>query len=68
VLTTRHPSLRKKLTLTSPSSGGRSVGMDRSRAKAMELLLLLLLYFTVKGFQILTIYCIIENVRRNIRL
>jgi hypothetical protein len=29
--TIRHPSIRKKLTLTSPTSGGRSVGIVRSR-------------------------------------
>jgi hypothetical protein len=31
----------KKLALTSPTDGGRSVGIVRSRTKAMELLLLL---------------------------
>jgi hypothetical protein len=30
-LTTRHPSIRKKLALTSPTSGGRSVGIVCSR-------------------------------------
>jgi hypothetical protein len=30
------PSIRKKLTITSPTSGGRSVGIVRSRTKAME--------------------------------
>jgi hypothetical protein len=34
---------QQKLTLTSPTSGGRSVGIVRSRTKATELLLLLLL-------------------------
>jgi hypothetical protein len=29
------PSIRKKLSLTSPASGGRSVGIVRSRTKAM---------------------------------
>jgi hypothetical protein len=38
-LTTRHPSVHKKLALTSPTSGGRSVGAVRSRTKAAELLL-----------------------------
>jgi hypothetical protein len=32
-----------KFSLTSPTSGGRSVGIVRSRTKAIELLLLLLL-------------------------
>jgi hypothetical protein len=35
-LTTRHPSIRKKLALTSPTSGGRSVGIIHSRTKATE--------------------------------
>jgi hypothetical protein len=35
----RHPSIRKMMTLTSPTSGGRSVGIVRSRTKATELLL-----------------------------
>jgi hypothetical protein len=49
------PSIRKKLAITSPTSGGRSVGIVRSRTKTMEflvftiiiilLLLLLLLSF-----------------------
>jgi hypothetical protein len=30
------PSIRKKLALTSPSSGGRSVGIVRSRTKTTE--------------------------------
>jgi hypothetical protein len=35
-LTTRHPSIRKKLTLTSPTSGGRSFGIILLRSKATE--------------------------------
>jgi hypothetical protein len=42
-LTTVHPSIRKKLALTSPTSGSHLVGIVRSRTKATELLLLLLL-------------------------
>jgi hypothetical protein len=38
--TTLHPSIRKKLALTSPTSGGRLVGIVRSRTKDTELLLL----------------------------
>jgi hypothetical protein len=34
-LTTRHP-LSGKLAITSPTSGGRSVGIVRLRAKATE--------------------------------
>jgi hypothetical protein len=30
------PSIRKKLAITSPTSGGRSVGIVRSRTQAME--------------------------------
>jgi hypothetical protein len=37
-LTTRHPSIRKKLAITSQTSGGRPVGIVRSRTKATELL------------------------------
>jgi hypothetical protein len=37
VLTMRHPSIQQKLALTSPRSGGRSVGIVRLRAKATEL-------------------------------
>jgi hypothetical protein len=33
-LTTRHPLYRQKFVLTSPTSGGRSVGIVRSRTKA----------------------------------
>jgi hypothetical protein len=35
-LTTRHPYIRKKLALTSPTSGGRSVGIVRSRTRATK--------------------------------
>jgi hypothetical protein len=35
-LTTRHPFIRKKLSLTSPTGGGRSVGIVRSRTQATE--------------------------------
>jgi hypothetical protein len=38
-----NPLYRQKLALTSPTSGGRSVGIVRSRTKATELVLLLLL-------------------------
>jgi hypothetical protein len=37
-LTMGHPSSYKKLALTSPTSGGRSVGIVRSRTKPTELL------------------------------
>jgi len=42
------PLYPQKLALTSPTGGGRSVGIVRSRTKAMEfssLLLLLLLFY-----------------------
>jgi hypothetical protein len=35
-LTTRHPSICKKLALTSPTSGGSSAGIVRSRTQATE--------------------------------
>jgi hypothetical protein len=35
-LTTRHPSIRISSHYTSPTSGGRSVGIVRSRTQAME--------------------------------
>jgi hypothetical protein len=34
------PSIRKKVALTSPTSGGRSVGIVRSRTQTMEFSLL----------------------------
>jgi hypothetical protein len=37
------PSIRKKLTITSPPSGGRSVGIVRSRTQTMEFSFLFLL-------------------------
>ena len=37
-LSTWHPSIRKKLALTSPTGGGRSVGIVRSWTKATELM------------------------------
>ena len=37
-LTTWHPSIRKKMALTSRTGGGRSVGIVRSRTKATEFL------------------------------
>jgi hypothetical protein len=39
------PLYPQKLALTWPTSGGRSAGIVRSRTKATELLLLLLLLF-----------------------
>jgi hypothetical protein len=39
-LTTRYLSIRKKLALTSPTSGCRSVGINRSRTEATALLLM----------------------------
>jgi hypothetical protein len=38
-LTTRHPSIRKKLMLTLPASGGCSVAIVRSRTQATEFVL-----------------------------
>jgi hypothetical protein len=38
-LTKRHPCVRKKLALTSPTSGGRSVSIVRSRTKVTEFFL-----------------------------
>jgi hypothetical protein len=34
------PSIRKKLAFTSPTSGGRSVGMVRSRTQTMEVFII----------------------------
>jgi hypothetical protein len=36
-LTMRHPSNPQKLAITSPASGGRSVGIVRSRTQTTEL-------------------------------
>jgi hypothetical protein len=35
-LTTRYSSIRKKLALSSPTSGGRTVGIVRSQTEATE--------------------------------
>jgi hypothetical protein len=45
---TFHP---KKLALTSPTSGGRSVGIVRSRTKATGLLLVLIMLFVFKAIK-----------------
>jgi hypothetical protein len=39
VVGVRHPSIRKKLAITSPTNGGRSVGIVRPRTQTMELTL-----------------------------
>jgi hypothetical protein len=39
VLTTQHLAMRKKLVLISPTSGGSSVGIVRSRTQATEFVL-----------------------------
>jgi hypothetical protein len=44
-LTTWYPLHPLKMALTSPTGGGRSVGIVRSRTNAMELLLLLLVQY-----------------------
>jgi hypothetical protein len=49
-LTTRHPSIRKILALTSPASGGRSVGILRSRTQGTEFLCMLLSYAFSRKF------------------
>jgi hypothetical protein len=45
------PSIRKKLAITSPTSGGRSVGTVRSRTQTMEFSffynILLLMFYTL---------------------
>jgi hypothetical protein len=51
-LTTRHPSNQQKLTLTSPISGGLSVGIIRSRTKATEL------HYVYLGILIIVAYSI----------
>jgi hypothetical protein len=38
-LTTQHPSIRKMLAVPSPTSGGRSVGIVRSRTQATKLVI-----------------------------
>jgi hypothetical protein len=37
------PSIRKKLAITSPTSGGRSVGVVRSRTQTMEFVFIFLI-------------------------
>jgi hypothetical protein len=38
------PSIRKKLAITSPTSGGRSVGIVRSRTQTMEFSLVYVMF------------------------
>ena len=40
------PLYPQRLALTSPTGGGRSVGIVRSRTKATEFFLFLFIYFT----------------------
>jgi hypothetical protein len=40
------PSIRKKLAITSPTSGGRSVGIVRSRTQTMEFSLVFFNHFS----------------------
>jgi hypothetical protein len=47
-MTSRHPSIRKKLALTSPASCGRSVGIVRAWTKATELLVSLVIIFILR--------------------
>ena len=55
------PLYQQKLALTSPTGGDRSVGIVRSRTKAMELLLLLLLLQLrqVVRFTTITVYALL---------
>jgi hypothetical protein len=39
------PSIRKKLAITSPTSGGRSAGIVRSQTQTMEFSLVFYLYY-----------------------
>jgi hypothetical protein len=41
------PSIRKKLAVTSPTSGGRSVGIVRSRTQTMEFSLVLFMWWNM---------------------
>jgi hypothetical protein len=43
-LTTQHPMFAKKVGTTSPTSGGRSVGIVRSRTKALEFSLVICVF------------------------
>jgi hypothetical protein len=47
VLTMRHLSIRKRLALTSPTSGVLLVGIVRSRTKATELLVIIVIRVVV---------------------
>jgi hypothetical protein len=50
------PSIRKKLAVTSPTSGGRSVGIVRSRTQTMEFSFyachVLLVFYLIKQAQV----------------
>jgi hypothetical protein len=55
------PSIRKKLEITSPTSGGRSVGIVRSRTQTMEFSLVFIIVRTVgtlTPFQFLILYTV----------
>jgi hypothetical protein len=51
VPTTRQPSIHRKLALNSPTSGGRSVGIVRSRTKATELELVMWPLYKMQWFE-----------------
>jgi hypothetical protein len=44
------PSIRKNMTLTSPTTGGRSVGIVRSRTQSTELSLVYSTLFELLGY------------------
>jgi hypothetical protein len=54
------PSIRKKLAITSPTSGGRSVGIVRSRTQAMEFFLLCTVWLQMNVQLSLSLYCCSE--------
>jgi hypothetical protein len=53
----------QQLALTEPTNGGRSVGIVRSRTKAIELIILLLLFITVV-FHLILIILVIYNIQK----
>ena len=51
----------QKLALTSPTGGGRSVGIVRSRTKATEFVLAIMLYCTFRRVSLLSFYILFES-------
>jgi hypothetical protein len=63
-LTTRHPSILKKLALTLLASGGRLVGMVRSRTQATGLFILGTTFYVLPRVKVATKEFFIYNLNQ----